>query len=157
LLSCEEEIWIEKAKKWNYVASGTVRLFFNTVTFTHSQYLPPPANVKKAKNKSDFVKLYQHQTETAANTARTLEIALRRKKKQEAGDTTEFFLRLFLYNRVVDFITPIMVILGTIFITIRLEGVVDWSWRTVLIPFYFPLFQAVRAPIPDVAKAVCRC
>jgi len=38
---------------------------------------------------------------------------------------------------------PILGILGIVFVTLKLCGVINWSWWWVLLPFYGPLVLAL--------------
>ncbi len=38
---------------------------------------------------------------------------------------------------------PILALLGIVFVTLKLCGIIDWSWWWVTLPFYAPLVIAL--------------
>jgi len=69
----------------------------------------------------------------------------------------ECFLRYAFFTVLSDYVTILLIILGTVFIAIRLDFIVVWRWSLVLIPWYGLMAQLLLAmTFTDVARLIWR-
>jgi len=129
--SFHEDIWKTRAKGWGLRQSQMSR-------------------EQNILSKRYFVRKYhEHERREAARIAeekRRKEIAdsvLRNQKRQAKADKCMSFLKKTLFSRVGDYLTVIFVLLGVIFIPLKLDHKIDWPWAVVIIPWYLLVAQLV--------------
>lgn len=68
-------------------------------------------------------------------------------RKREREDRCADIMTYLAFSRVYEWIITFGLIFITIVTPLKLDGIIDWSWAAILIPFYFIILQFIYAPI----------
>lgn len=141
-LSFDVGLWEEKSKHWlstqNMRALKRTRQWFLQHYQEEERWKTAEAERLKRENK-------------------VYEDVERYNKRRRKASLCECFLRYAFFTVLSDYVTILLIILGTVFIAIRLDFIVVWRWSLVLIPWYGLMAQLLLAmTFTDVARLIWR-
>jgi hypothetical protein len=138
-MSFDTDLWEEKAKRW-HAGAGAASIPRNKSYF-----------LQKFKEEERWIRA---EADRLAREEQIRKDTAKQQKRREKAAGCERFMRVMMFTRVSDYFTIGALLLGTIFLVIKLDGAVNWEWPIVLIPFFVLAGQVIIATFTHDAARV---